>query len=89
MPRHSYIVRLNVEAFDRRIREIGFVDNQEVARVMGISTTQIWRAKLPINDSRYNSPGNCFIAGVIYTLGGPFENFFYIEENMKKCGFHE
>ncbi|MFS1514593.1 hypothetical protein VQL36_19500 [Chengkuizengella sp. SCS-71B] len=78
MKRHT--VRLNVKELMRAMTEFGIESDVELAAKLGISKTQVWRAKLPINDDRHNSPGPIFIAGVLKAFGGPFERFFVTDE---------
>lgn len=58
-------------------------NDTELAAKIGVSVTQVWRAKLPVDDPRYNSPGQAFIAGVLGAFGGPFEKFFFLDEVIR------
>ena len=51
-----------------------------LADQIGVSPSQVWRAKLPIDDERHNSPGAQFIAGVLGCFGSNFEQFFFVED---------
>lgn len=51
-----------------------------LAKLIGVSPSQVWRAKLPPDDERHNAPGVQFIAGVLGAFdGSPFEKFFFVE----------
>lgn len=54
--------------------------DKELAELMNVNASQLWRCKLPINDERHNAPGNQFIAGVMKVFGGNFNDYFFIEE---------
>ena len=54
--------------------------DSDLARIIGVSVTQVWRAKLPPSDKRHNTPGVHFIAGVMTAFNAPFEKFFYLDE---------
>jgi len=77
-----YAIRLNVKEFMKAAIDHGIENDTELAATIGVSTTQIWRAKLPVDDPRYNAPGSTFIAGVIAAFG-PFDKFFFLEEVMR------
>ncbi len=76
-------VRLNVEALEKEQQRRGIVSDTELAASIGVSVTQLWRAKLPVDDPRHNSPGPTFIAGVINAFDGPFEKFFFLEKVVR------
>jgi hypothetical protein len=76
-------VRLNVEALEREQQKRGIANDTQLAAKIGVSVTQLWRAKLPVDDPRHNSPGPTFIAGVINAFGGPFEKFFFLEKVVR------
>lgn len=78
-------IRLNVQEFMAAANEAGFKNDTELAAAMGVSVTQIWRAKLPKTDPRHSSPGTSFIAGVLTVFGGPFERFFFVEKTLQGC----
>lgn len=77
------VIRLKVKELMKAQIDKEIPTDSLLAKKMGVSPSQIWRAKLPIDDERYNAPGTQFIAGVLITFSEPFEKFFYIEE-MKK-----
>jgi hypothetical protein len=56
----------------------------ELAAAIGVSTTQVWRAKLPVDHPKHNSPGVAFIAGVLAVFGGSFDRFFFLEEVIRE-----
>lgn len=72
-------IRLNTQEFMKAAIEHNLENDTEIAAKIGVSVTQIWRAKLPVNDPRYNAPGTQFIAGVLSAFGGPFERFFFLD----------
>lgn len=76
-------VRLNVEALEQEQKDRGIESDTQLAATIGVSVTQLWRAKLPVDDPRHNSPGPAFIAGVISAFGGPFEKFFFLEKVVR------
>jgi hypothetical protein len=76
-------VRLNVEALEKEQQKRGIINDTQLAAAIGVSVTQLWRAKLPVDDPRHNSPGPAFIAGVINAFGGPFEKFFFLERVVR------
>ncbi|TQK41924.1 hypothetical protein FB479_11625 [Brevibacillus sp. AG162] len=75
-------VRLNVKALEKEQEKLRVNDTQ-LAAMIGVSVTQIWRAKLPVEDHRHNSPGPTFIAGVINAFGGPFEKYFFLQKVLR------
>lgn len=74
------IIRLKVKELMKAQIDKGIPTDAALAQEIGISASQVWRAKLPTSDSRYNAPGNQFIAGVIGAFQGKFEDFFYVDE---------
>jgi hypothetical protein len=76
-------VRLNVDALEEEQKKRNITSDTELAATIGVSVTQVWRAKLPVTDPRHNSPGPAFIAGVINAFGGPFEKFFFLDEVVR------
>ena len=74
------VIRLKVKELMKAQIDANIHTDAALAEILGISITQVWRAKLPPTDQRHNSPGNQFIAGVIGAFNGKFEDFFYIEE---------
>lgn len=75
-------VRLNVKALEEEQATMKVNDTQ-LAAMIGVSVTQIWRVKLPVEDPRHNSPGPAFIAGVINAFGGPFEKYFFLQKVLR------
>lgn len=73
------IIRLNTQEFMKAANENNLNNDTQLAAKIGVSVTQVWRAKLPIDDSRHNAPGTSFIAGVLTAFGGPFEKFFFLD----------
>ncbi|MED4783472.1 hypothetical protein [Brevibacillus choshinensis] len=76
-------VRLNVEALELEQKKHGYMNDTQLAAAIGVSVTQLWRAKLPVDDDRHNSPGPAFIGGVINAFGGPFEKYFFLEKVVR------
>ena len=74
------VVRLNVKEFMKAQIDSEISSDKEVAARIGVSVTQIWRAKLPATDERHNAPGGTFIAGTLLLFGGPFERFFFLDQ---------
>ncbi|MGX4583334.1 hypothetical protein [Paenibacillus chitinolyticus] len=76
----KYVVRLKVKEFLEAQDRKNIATEKELASKMKIAPSQLWRAKLPVEDENYNSPGNQFIAGVLKVFGGNFQDYFYIDE---------
>lgn len=74
------IIRLKVKELMKAQIDRDIKNDADLAVLMGVSSTQIWRAKLAPEDERHSIPGNQFIAGVLAVFGGPFEQYFYIDE---------
>ena len=74
------IIRLKVKELMKAQIDKDLSSDAELAIKLGVSTSQVWRVKLPPEDERYNTPGNQFIAGVMSTFDGPFERFFYLDD---------
>lgn len=81
--KNKLTVRLNVDALDKQMRLKGITNDTELAALIGVSVTQIWRAKLPVEDGRHNSPGPVFIAGVVNAFEGKFEDFFFLDNVLR------
>lgn len=77
------IVRLKTKELMKAQIDLSIASDSDLASKIGVSTTQVWRVKLSPKDTRYNTPGNQFIAGVMSTFGGPFERFFYLDDAPK------
>lgn len=76
----KFVVRLKVKELMKAMIDKDIGTDKELAELMNVNVTQIWRTKLPTSDERHNSPGNQFIAGVMEVFGGDFNDFFFIEE---------
>lgn len=76
-------IRLNVKALEKEMKKREIKSDAQLAAMIGVSQTQIWRAKLPVEDERHNSPGSSFIAGVMQAFGGPFEKFFFLDKVLR------
>ena len=74
------IIRLKVKELMKAQIDKDLFSDAELAIKLGVSTSQVWRVKLPPEDERCNTPGNRFIAGVMSTFDGPFERFFYLDD---------
>lgn len=75
------IIRLNVKELMRAQIDADIKSDKELARLIGVTPVQVWRAKLKPSNPQYNAPGPKFIAGILNLFKGePFERFFYIEE---------
>lgn len=81
-----YSVELRVDALDR-LQELHNLNESKLAEKMQVSRTQIWKARLPLNDSRHCSPGVAFIAGALEAFPGTeFKDLFKtikIEQSQK------
>lgn len=70
-------IKLKVDEFYKITR--GLTDI-EIASKMKVSTTQLWRVRLPDDDPRHNNPGKDFVAGVLTAFPDVrFEDLFYLE----------
>lgn len=72
-------IRLNTKELMKSANEHNLHNDTLLAAKIGVSVTQIWRAKLPKDDSRHNAPGTSFIVGVLTAFDGPFEKFFFLD----------
>ncbi|MDV2683776.1 hypothetical protein RYX56_05565 [Alkalihalophilus lindianensis] len=79
----KYIIRLDVKEFLKAAIDHEISSDTELAAKIGVSVSQIWRAKLNKDDPRYCAPGPAFIAGVINAFGEPFERFFFLEPELR------
>ncbi|KWW17947.1 hypothetical protein AS888_20770 [Peribacillus simplex] len=77
-------LRLNAKALRIAAIEHNLRTDKQIAEAIGVSSTQLWKATLPINDPRHNTPGPAFIAGVLSAFGEPFERFFFLEEKLTR-----
>lgn len=77
------IIKLNVKAFDNAAKSRGWTD-VELAKEMGISTTQLWRVRLPEEDPRHNDPGKDFIAGALRAFPEKkFDELFFLARPLR------
>jgi transcriptional regulator with XRE-family HTH domain len=60
----------------------GLKTDAQIAKVIGISASQLWRATREPSDPNYNAPGQSFIAGVLKAFGEPFERFFFLNDDV-------
>lgn len=81
--RVKYTIRLNIHELMKAANEKGLHSDTQIAAAIGVSHTQVWRAKLPVHHPKHNSPGTAFIAGVLAEFGGPFERFFFLHEVIR------
>jgi hypothetical protein len=79
----KHTIRLNVKALEKEQKARNITSDTELAALIGVSVTQLWRAKLPVDDPRHNSPGPSFIAGVLSAFGGPFEKYFFLSKVVR------
>ncbi|MBH0331953.1 hypothetical protein ABH14_19710 [Brevibacillus brevis] len=73
------IIHLKVKELMKAQIDKDIPTDAALAKMLGVSPSQVWRAKLPPNDERYNAPGVQFIAGVLGTFDCTFEKFFFVE----------
>lgn len=77
---NKFVVRLKVKELVKAQIDKDIATDKDLADLLKVNVTQVWRNKLPISDERHNTPGNRFIAGVMEVFDGKFDDFFYIEE---------
>ncbi len=77
------VIRLNTKELMKAQIDLEIKTDADLAAKMGLSPSQISRAKLNPKDDRYSAPGNHFIASVLAVFQEPFEKFFYLE-NVEK-----
>lgn len=69
-------IKLKTEVFDELTKEL---TDTEISRLINISTTQLWRVRLPDNDPRHNDPGTDFVAGTLRAFPHKkFEDLFFL-----------
>lgn len=73
-------VKLKTEVFNKLTE--GLTD-LEISKMMNISTTQLWRVRLPNDDPRHNDPGTDFIAGALKAFKKKFEELFFLAEPLQ------
>ncbi|WP_163854575.1 helix-turn-helix domain-containing protein [Paenibacillus elgii] len=70
--------------FEKLQKETGMKD-KEFADYLGVSRSQLWRAKLPPNDKRF-SLGQPFIAKVLNRFSEyAFEELFFLDRVSQGC----
>ncbi|MEK4276508.1 hypothetical protein BK129_18790 [Paenibacillus amylolyticus] len=74
------IIRLKVKELMKAQIDSDIPTDAALAKFIGVSSSQVWRAKLPPDDARHNTPGVQFIAGVLGAFDSTFENFFFVED---------
>ncbi len=84
-----YAIRLKVKELLKASIEKDIPSDTQLAEAIGVSRTQMYRAKLPKTDPQYNAPGPNFIAGVLGFFGGKFEDFFFLEDVIRERIIHE
>lgn len=75
-------IKLKVKEFDLIKQELQLNEAQMAARI-GVSTTQLWRARLPDEDIRHNDPGAEFIAGTLNAFDKKFEDLFFLDNSLR------
>lgn len=75
------VIRLKTKELSKAAIDLDIKNDAQLASKIGVSVTQIWRAKLPTDNPQFNAPGPAFIAGVLSAFGGTFEQFFFLEES--------
>jgi hypothetical protein len=73
-------IRLNEKELRKAAIDRDFKTNPQIAKAIGVSVSQFYRSTLPVDDERYNAPGQIFIAGVLKAFGEPFERFFFLDD---------
>lgn len=77
-------VLLKTDILDALQKELGMTD-QEFADYIGISRSQLWRAKMPPRDKRF-SLGQDFIAKTLSRFPQhTFEDIFFLEHMSHAC----
>lgn len=74
------IIRLKREEFMKAAIDHNLENETQLAAKLGVSTTQLWSVKLPIDNPRNQPPGSKFIAAVLMLFNEPFEKFFFLED---------
>lgn len=73
------VIRLKVKELMKAQIDKDIPTDAALAKEIGVSPSQVWRAKLSPDDERYNTPGVQFIAGVLGAFDGTFEEYFFVE----------
>jgi hypothetical protein len=77
-------IKLKLAKFNEVVKQEKWSDG-ELAIKMGVSTTQIWRVRLPDDDPRHNDPGGEFIAGVLTAFPGlKFNDIFFLVTDLRE-----
>ncbi|TYS57897.1 hypothetical protein FZD47_23975 [Bacillus infantis] len=82
MAKNRLSIRVNEKELKKAAIDHQLDTNEKIAKAIGISVSQLWRATLSPSDPRYNNPGSAFIAGVLNVFGDPFERFFFLEPKV-------
>lgn len=75
-------IRLNENELRKAAIDHNLKTRAQIAEAIGITVSQLWRATLPVDDPRYNAPGQSFIAGVLKAFGEPFERYFFLADSV-------
>ncbi|WP_175490528.1 hypothetical protein [Pelosinus propionicus] len=76
-------IKLKLAKFNEVVKKEKWTDG-ELAIKMGVSTTQIWRARLPDEDHRHNDPGGEFIAGALAAFPYlEFNDLFFLVNDLR------
>lgn len=78
------IIRLKTNELMKAAIDLKLKNDTQLAAMLGISVTQLWRVKLQPSNPQYNAPGATFIAGVLNTFKEPFEKFFFLDESVAR-----
>lgn len=73
------VIRLKVKELMKAQIDNDISTDAALAKCIGVSPSQVWRAKLPPDDDRHNAPGVQFIAGVLGAFDCNFEKFFFVD----------
>ncbi|GAB6181718.1 hypothetical protein JCM14036_30370 [Desulfotomaculum defluvii] len=77
------VIKLRVAEFNEAAKA-KYKSDLELAAAMGISTTQLWRARLADEDPRHNDPGKEFVAGALKAFTNmKFEDLFFLAESLR------
>ncbi|QXE02791.1 hypothetical protein [Terribacillus sp. DMT04] len=77
------VIRLRTKEFMKATIDADLGTVTEMAAKIGVSYTQLYRTTLPVDHPNYNAPGTAFIAGVMSAFDAPFEQFFFLEKNLR------
>lgn len=77
-------IKLKLAKFNEVVKKEKWSDG-ELAIKMGVSTTQIWRVRLPDDDLRHNDPGGEFIAGALTAFPClEFNDLFFLTNDLRE-----